>query len=55
MPFLQPLFIYAEGRYSSECDTAVIRMVTNYNVYVQMRTSLHRARSRAVSDDKVKG
>lgn len=52
MPSLQPPYIYATGRYSRECDTAVICTVTNYNVHVQIITFLHRAKIRAVSGDK---
>lgn len=31
-PSSQPLFIYATGHNSGECDTAVILTVTNYSV-----------------------
>jgi hypothetical protein len=38
IPSVQALFIYAIGHNSSECDTAVILRVTNYNVFVQIIT-----------------
>lgn len=51
VPSLSPLLIYATGHYSSECDSAVIHTVTNYQVYVQIITFFHRGSSRAISHD----
>lgn len=51
VPSLAPLFINAIGHSSSECDSAVIHTVKNYQVYVQIITFFHRGRNRAVSSD----